>query len=123
MSENIPQNPMDTENNDAKILQENRAYMMAVYILFLAGFLLPIMPVAGVIMAYMKRDSVTFTLYENHCTFLIRTFWITLIVSILGTPLFFVVYPILGIWLVIRLVVGFIRFLNQQDINAKTWMV
>ncbi|WP_432784670.1 hypothetical protein AAEX37_01604 [Oligella sp. MSHR50489EDL] len=86
------------------------------------------MTLAGVVMAYLKRDEYKNTLYESHVTFLIRTFWISLLYGVISFILSFIgIGIILGIlttiWYVIRIVKGFVTFMDNKPINnPETWL-
>ena len=56
-----------------------RQYTMIIYILYIAAILVGITSIVGVIMAYIKRADFAGTEYADHITYLIRTFWISLI--------------------------------------------
>ena len=83
--------------------------------------------IAGIIYAYMKRDAVAGTFVESHMTWLIRTFWLTLIGSLVGVALSIVVVGILllglvWLWFVYRVVKGFVVFNDGQPIDdAQAW--
>ena len=62
----------------------------------------------------MKRDDVVNTLYESHFRWQIRTFWFSLLWSVIGgiTTLIVIGIPILGvtlIWYIYRIVKGWLR--------------
>lgn len=82
-----------------------------IYGLYAVGFFLPLLTLGGVIYAYITRggDAVL----DSHLTFQIRTFWVGLVVSIIGGLLAFVVigYVLLlacVIWVLARLISGFL---------------
>ena len=58
---------------------EERNWTMAVWLLYLGGHITVITVIAGLIIAYMKREQFAGTPYESHMTSAIRTFWIALI--------------------------------------------
>jgi uncharacterized membrane protein len=84
--------------------------------------------VIGVIIAYVKRDELAGTPYESHMTSAIRTFWISLIVGIVGFVLAFVLIGIpvlilLFVWQLFRTIRGLIRAIDGQPIADPTgWL-
>lgn len=99
-----------------------RTYAMVVYALFAAGPFLGGLPtIVGLVMAYIKRDEMTGTIYKEHMGLLIRSFWISLILGILGALTMLLVVGIFiligtGIWYIYRIVRGFIRFNEGKGI-------
>lgn len=115
---------MKTPVTEQIMLSENKTYMILTYIFFILGFnVMPVLgPVIGVAMAYAKRSEVFGTFYYDHLTWLIKTFWISFWLTILGfiTTIILVGYLILFLifcWTVFRVIYGLIRLLNKQDVN------
>lgn len=112
-----------------QISEEQKNYLLVTYIVFAAGLLTGgLLTIAGLVMAYLKRDDYTNTIYESHVTYLIRTFWIgflyafiSYVFSIIGIG---VILGILtSIWYVIRVVKGLVGFYDKQPIaNPYTWL-
>ena len=140
-SEQNPQNPAPTPAPAATQASEApsspikkssggtdlRQYTMIIYILYIAAILVGITSIVGVIMAYVKRDDFAGTDYEDHITYLIRTFWISLIGYLIGAVLSIVGIGIIiiiavGIWYIYRSIAGFIKFNDNKPINAMGWM-
>jgi uncharacterized membrane protein len=107
---------------------EERNWTMAVWLLYLGGHITVITVIAGLIIAYMKREQFAGTPYESHMTSAIRTFWIALIGGIVCTLLVFVLVGIplliaLVIWTLFRCVRGLVRAINGQPIENPTgWL-
>ena len=104
-----------------------RQYTMIIYILYIAAILVGITSIVGVIMAYIKRGDFAGTEYADHITYLIRTFWISLIgyligavLSVIGVGLIIIIA--VGIWYIYRSIAGFIKFNDNKPINAMGWM-
>lgn len=99
-----------------------------IYILYLIGIVIGIVTIAGVIMAYLKRDDAAGTYLESHMTYLIRTFWIALIVGIVGTILSAVgvgviILIVLLVWYIYRVVKGFVAFNDGRPVADPTgWL-
>ena len=98
-----------------------------VYILYLAGFLLAITPIIGLVMAYVNRDKAEPWL-QTHYTFQIRTFWIGVLYSVIGGLLCliligFAVLLLVTIWYIVRCVQGMSALSNGQPVaNPQSWM-
>jgi uncharacterized membrane protein len=103
---------------------EGKPWILACYILSLIGFGL-----VSVIIAYVKRGDFANTIWAGHATFIIRTFWWAVLGIVVGIVLTFLLVGIVvlwavGIWLVVRVVVGLVRAISDQPIaNPKTWLV
>ena len=68
------------------------------------------------------------TIYADHISFLIKTFWVSLagfvICSILMLVLIgFWLMPLVGIWYVFRVVVGIIRLLDNRTVTPDGWLM
>lgn len=106
---------------------EERNWAIAVWLLYLGGYVTVVTIIAGLVIAYMKRDALAGTPYQSHMTSAIRTFWISLIVGLIGAVLSFVVVGIfvliaLAIWQIFRCVRGLVRAINGQPIdNPASW--
>ncbi|MEM5500095.1 hypothetical protein WNY59_00685 [Ahrensia kielensis] len=100
-----------------------------IYILFLASFLLSGIPaIIGLVMAYMNRGKAGgFT--ETHYTWLIRTFWIGLLYSLIAAILIFVMIGMfvaiaVAIWAVIRVVKGLMALGRNEPIpDPQSWWI
>ena len=140
-SEQNPQSPIPTDNtataqptaasssavNKSSGGTDLRQYTMIIYILYMASVLLGVTSIVGVIMAYVKRADFAGTEYEDHITYLIRTFWISLIGYLIGAVLSIVGIGVIiiiavGIWYIYRSIAGFIKFNDNKPINAMGWM-
>ena len=113
----------------AKLSQEQRdiSYVYVIYVLFVLG-IFGLVPVAGVIMAYAKRNDLRGTIYFDHLQFLLKTFWITLIFSIIGyfTLIFligFLILPLTYGWYIFRVVAGFLRLRENRAITPDGWLM
>ncbi len=92
-----------------------------IYILFGLGFFLPLLTVAGVIYAYMSRGKSS--VLDSHIRFQLRTFWVGLVMVIVGGVLaiFLVGYLVLLIWFlwtVIRIISGFLIAGKGQSVQT-----
>lgn len=102
--------------------------VILVYILYLASLLSGITVLIGLIVAYMNRGR-SDPWIDSHYTWAIRTFWIGLLYTAISTVLVFVLiglvlYLIVGIWLVVRVVIGLQKTSRNQPIdNPKSWII
>ena len=110
----------------AKLSQEQRdiSYIYAIYALFALGILGLVPAIGGVIMAYAKRKELRGTIYFDHLQFLLITFWITLIIGIIGyfTLIFLIGFPIMLLtfgWYTFRVVSGFLRLRENRAITSN----
>ena len=110
----------------AKLSQEQRdiSYVYAIYALFALGIFGLVPAIGGVIMAYAKRNELRGTIYFDHIQFLLKTFWITLIFSIIGyfTLIFLIGFPIMLLtfgWYTFRVVSGFLRLRENRAITSN----
>jgi uncharacterized membrane protein len=106
-----------------------QTWAIIVWGLFVASYFTAwITGIVAVIIAYVKRGDLAGTPYESHMTSAIRTFWISLIVGVLGVILAFVfvgffVLFLLFVWQVFRVIRGLIRAVDGQPIADPTgWL-
>ena len=103
-------------------LRSARTVTMVVYGLQAASFLLPVTALVGVIINYVKRPDLAGTWLESHCRWQIRTFWVGLAAGIAGALLLFVVVgwfilAVTAIWVIYRIVFGFLRLLDNRGME------
>lgn len=104
---------------------EERNWAMAVWLLYLGGYITVITIIVGVVIAYMKRDAFSGTPYQSHMISAIRTFWISIVVGLIGLALVIVgvgvfILIALAIWQIFRCVRGLVRAINGQPIDNPT---
>lgn len=114
------------ENN--QVTEKQKTYLLITYIVFVVGFFTGgLITIAGLVMAYLKRNDYNNSIYESHVTYLIRTFWIgflytaiSFVLSIIGIGLLLAVLT--AIWYVIRIVKGFVTFYDAKPMaKPETW--
>lgn len=96
-----------------------RSMTMIAYGLYLGGFIIPFLPIAAIVLAYIKKGEAAGTLWATHFENLIFTFWVSL-----GVVLVSIVLMIVGIgfltmllgaaWGIYRAVLGIIRALEDK---------
>ena len=81
--------------------------------------------IVGVIVAYVKRGEAIGTWVASHFTWLIRTFWwsllwdliaVVLIFTLIGIPIALAILILTSIWGIYRLVRGFLSFKDSQPV-------
>jgi len=93
--------------------------------------LLTLIGIVAVIIAYVKRDDARGTWTETHLNWLIRTFWwsflwncigwlilFTLGLVLIGIPIAIAIWVITTIWVIYRLIRGYLYFKDSQPIPA-----
>ena len=95
--------------------------------------LIGVIGIAGVIVAYVKRDDAAGTWVASHLRWLIRTFWfsvlwgaitwligwfvmITLGWLLIGMPIAFLIWAITPIWVIYRVIRGYLLFNDSKPI-------
>jgi uncharacterized membrane protein len=105
-----------------------KTWAIIVWVLYLAGLVVGITAIVGLIIAYVKRGELAGTPFESHMTYAIRTFWISLIGSIISVVLMFVLVGyvlifLVGIWVLYRMIRGLIVALDGRPIpDATSWL-
>jgi uncharacterized membrane protein len=124
-------------NSTTESRQPPATVALVAYILFgiaaLVGFaghgFLSLVGIVGVVVAYVSRGDLRGTWAESHLTWLIRTFWWSLLwnviggVVVLGTlflgyPIAWVIWVATAIWVIYRVVRGFLLFNDRRPIPA-----
>lgn len=122
------QEPPQQQFPEPVLSTEQRNWTMAVWLLYLGGHITVVTVIAGLIIAYMKRDVFAGTPYQSHMISAIRTFWISLVVGLVGILLVIVgvgIFILIGlvIWTIFRCVRGLVRAINGQPIDNPTgWL-
>ena len=119
-SNNTATNVVNTPNSDVK------NYVFIAYVTYAVGLLILFTPVVGVIMAYVKRDEAQGTIYASHIDYLIKTFWVSLVGTVLGTftTLILIGWLILlvtAIWFIYRVVIGLIKLNEDKPVSTQGW--
>ena len=117
---NMATNVVNTPNSDAK------NYVFIAYVTYAVGLLILFTPVVGVIMAYVKRDEAQGSIYASHIDYLIKTFWVSLVGTVLGTftTLILIGWLILlvtAIWFIYRVVIGLIKLNEDKPVSTQGW--
>jgi uncharacterized membrane protein len=106
-----------------EIEMEARNWAIAVWGLYLVSFVtVGITALIGLIIAYVKRPDLRSTPFGSHMTSAIRTFWISLIVGLIGLILSailigYFVLLLIGLWSLFRCVRGLIKAVDNKPID------
>ena len=103
-----------------EVNRSNKTITRVVYALQAASYLLGVTIVIAVIVNYVKKSSVQGSWLESHFRWQIRTFWFSLLWSVIGFITFYigVGYLILGadmIWVIYRIVKGWLRLEDGKE--------
>ena len=91
----------------------------------LMGPLVGVLGIVGIIVCYVKRDDAAGTWVASHLTWLIRTFWwsllwavvgILLFVTLIGIPIAIALWLAIDIWVIYRLVRGYLLYKDSRAI-------
>ena len=99
-----------------------------IYILYFVSVIVGLTAIVGVIMAYMNRGKAG-GYVETHYTWLIRTFWIAVLFSLVGLILAFIgigflIMVAVFIWAIVRLIKGIQRLGRGEPIDdPQTWWI
>ncbi len=101
-----------TEEN--KLLSEKRVVFI-VYILYSLSYLFGFTSLIGVIIAHVKKADSQEEWIKGHFTWQINTFWISVIVGVVGLATLFIgvggfILVGLAIWNIYRIVKGWLRY-------------
>ena len=93
--------------------------------------LMTVVGIVGVVVCYVKRSEAQNTWVGSHFTWLIRTFWwsflwgmvgglvlITLGLILIGIPIAFAIWIATTIWVIYRIIRGYLWFKDNQAIPA-----
>ena len=109
-------------------IQPGPGNVKLIYLLYLLSFVLGLTWLVGVVFAYVNRGKSDPWL-ETHYTWIIRTFWISLLYSLIAAVLALVVIGFLlfiavAIWIIVRCVIGLQKVARNEPIdNPQSWMI
>jgi uncharacterized membrane protein len=103
-------------------IKKTKNVALVVYVLYALSFLWGVTAIAGVIIAYIKRDDVRGTWLESHFDWQIRTFWWGLAWTVAGIVLAlvgvgFLILLAVWIWAVYRVVKGWLRLNDGRAVS------
>ena len=96
-------------------LKKQENLLKITYALYALSIILPITSIVGLVIAYIKASEVEGSYLGTHYRWLIRTFWWSALLSIVGLITFFfgigiVVFVATGVWFIYRVIKGFLKF-------------
>ena len=92
------------------------------------SFLWSIPSIVGVILNYVKRADTRGTFLESHFRWQIRTFWyallwyvlaVLLFVTVIGIPFAFVMFVVLGPWVIYRVARGWLALNERRPMSES----
>jgi uncharacterized membrane protein len=101
-----------------------KTVVTVVYALQAAGFFVGITWIVAIVIDYVKRDDARGTWLESHFSWQIRTFWWGLLWASVGGILTlvvvgFVVLFVVAIWLIYRIVKGWLNLAEGKPVPVK----
>ncbi len=122
MNDPVPQKPSDPMGG----FDFNQPTIIS--LLYLSSFLVGITGIIGVVLAFVWRGEPKGEWEASHYQYLINTFWIGLVGSIVGVLLLivligFIVLPAVAILVIVRSVLSLIKAQKQEPMpNPATWL-
>lgn len=126
MSDTGPSNPAPRQTD--RWLEPGATNVQVIYVLYLAGFVIGISAVVGIVLAYINRGKAGGWI-ETHYTYAIRTFWLALLYGLISMVLVFVLVGFLtaiatAILVIVRWVVGLQAVSRGEPIRKpESWLV
>ena len=113
-----PSSPEETKGLSPKTVT------VLVYALQAASFAVGITLIIGVILNYIKREDVRGTWLESHFRWQIRTFWYSVLWTVIGvlTAIVLIGYAVLfanAVWVIYRIIKGWIRLSEGMEMYPR----
>ena len=109
-------------------LEPGATNLQVIYILYLAGFIIGITPLVGIVLAHVNRGRSPEWI-ETHYTWAIRTFWIGLLYGLISAVLAFVLIGFLlmlatAVWFILRCIFGLQALGREEPMkNPQSWVL
>ncbi|PWJ79755.1 putative membrane protein [Pseudaminobacter salicylatoxidans] len=109
-------------------LEPGATNVQVVYILYLAGLVVGLTGLIGLVMAYINRGKGE-AWVDTHYTWAIRTFWIGLLYALISLVLMFVAIGFLlmfavAVWFIARCIIGLQAAGRREPIkNPGGWLI
>ena len=106
--------------NDVQMV--SKGPVIAGYVLYARSFFVEITLLIGVLIAYINKDDAYGSWLHSHYSWQIRSFWWTLLWSLIGTVLIFIgigyliILGALG-WFIYRITKGWLRLLEDRPMD------
>jgi uncharacterized membrane protein len=120
--------PNFTPRQTDRWLDPGPTNVQVIYILYLAGLVVGISGIVGIVLAYMNRGKAG-GFVESHYTWLIRTFWIGLIYALVSFVLMmvfigFILMFAVAVWFIVRCIIGLQALGRGEPIkNPESWLI
>jgi uncharacterized membrane protein len=101
---------------------------LVIYILYLAGLVIGVTGLVGIVLAYINRGKAG-GFVESHYTFLIRTFWIGLLYALISAVLMmvaigFVLMFAVAVWFIARCILGLQALQRGEPVkDPESWLL
>ncbi|MCC0044515.1 MAG: hypothetical protein H6892_09145 [Brucellaceae bacterium] len=111
-----------------KWMEPGKTNVQVIYILYLAGFVIGITPLVGIVLAYVNRGK-SEAWIETHYTWAIRTFWIGLLYGLVSFILAFILIGFLlmlatAVWFILRCIFGLQALSRDEPMkNPQSWIL
>jgi uncharacterized membrane protein len=109
-------------------LEPGQTNALVVYVLYLAGLVIGISGLVGLVIAYVNRGKAG-GFVETHYTWQIRTFWIGLLYALISGVLVifaigFVLLFAVAVWFIVRCILGIQALQRGEPIkNPESWVI
>ncbi|TIT71158.1 MAG: hypothetical protein E5W60_08895 [Mesorhizobium sp.] len=122
---NINQGPGGGPRQTDRWLEPGSTNALVIYILYLAGLVIGVTGIVGIVLAYINRGKAG-GFVESHYTFLIRTFWIGLLYALISVVLMMLVIGFLlmfaaAVWFIARCILGLQG--GEPVKNPQSWLL
>ena len=102
----------------------NKQITTIIYALYAASLFIGVTCLVAIVMNYVKRDDVAGTFLESHFRWQMRTFWFSLLWTIIGLIAFVIIigWFVLGaayMWFIYRIVKGWLRLSENKPMYAE----
>lgn len=120
--------PNFTPRQTDRWLDPGPTNVQVIYILYLAGLVIGISGIVGIVLAYMNRGKAG-GFVESHYTWLIRTFWIGLCYAFVSFVLMmvfigFILMFAVAVWFIVRCIMGLQALGRGEPIkNPESWLI
>ena len=120
--------PPATPRQTDRWLEPGPTNALVIYILYLAGLVIGISGLVGLVIAYINRGKAG-GFVETHYTWQIRTFWIGLLYAVVSIVLMlfaigFVLAFAVAVWFIVRCIIGIQALQRGEPIkNPQSWMI
>lgn len=114
---------MENTINNEESIKSAKTLTTIIYALYAASYFVGITAIVAIVINYIKKEDVAGTFLESHFRWQIRTFWFGLLWGALGglTALIVIGWAVLiadGIWMIYRLVKGWLRLTDNKPMYA-----